>query len=307
MKKGTKEKWKRSGNIIKEYILLTLCPFVIPFLNEIPDQYMAAEIKAVMILVCIGLLSFVSIRFLLRNYEEKKNKMDYQIARQSLSAATDVVVEKRNALLQNLSASQSADFSYDVHRYIETICKNITDLVAGVTHMKKEHLHTTFIYHYTFPEATAEEKEWKWVTGKGLTTQEKLNEFIKKKDTAFAYLIEIDEPSLYSNDKKKLEKEHHYTMSDRDKNYEGVGSIFTAKLLFSSYGENYVEGILTISSYGAQFVSDSTYQGTPEGFRNLFMEEIFPYFSHLLECELGFLYKRHLKKEAAGSGTQAQS
>lgn len=186
---------------------------------------------------------------------------------------------------------------YDVHDYIAEICINFRDTIAQITSINQEHMSVTFIYHYDYHNATADDKSWKWIVGKEASTRTKLDKFIERDCSLYNYLVNGKAGkvnSVFNNSKKDLAYEGHYYMSPRDEDHNKIGSVFAIKVLFGNNAENFVEGILLVSSYGKQFVEkDSEY--TENGLKNLIFEELYPYYQRLLETELGVLYLRHEK------------
>lgn len=279
--------------VFKNYIIFTLIPFLIPFLLEIPENWINKVIQWGLVVSLIIIDSIWCIYFTIKRNKETKKRRNLEEARKALSSAITINIEKRNYLLQN-SYKYQYDYKtnvllYNVHGYIENICKELKSLTSLITGIQMEFLSVSFIYRYTY-----ENGEWKWITGKNSTAKETLQQIISDPETLYYNLIHSAESYIFENDKMVLRSKNKYKLGFKDKNYNGIGSIMSIKMMFMNNNQCLTEGILTISSYGRQFVSSTNDKITVQDFTNLFMWEIIPYFRSLIETELGFLYMRHV-------------
>lgn len=216
-----------------------------------------------------------------------------EIVSRCYTAAFQLMRKKRN-VMQMQTYINEGDFSdnvlpYRVHDYIEYICEKLCDLVSDITSISSEFLTVTFIYKYT-EVADPNDTDWKWITGKDISNSVELNEFITRPDTVYYQLIH-GAPYVYIQNKATAEK---YYQSSRDKNFNGVGSILGSKINFSNNGTVFVEGVLTISSYGKLFASSESYNSlSGEKFMNVALYNVLPFFQQLIQAELGAMYLRH--------------
>ena len=300
---------------IWEFVVMTLVPiFITLFQTMIPNRIVSETIRLIITLV-FAIIDFVMIVWMFRRDLKKREVLlAVKTKGTAYSNAYQLCERKRNEIAKKTYPRDDNEeviyipkehIPYNVHDYIAEICINFRDTISQITSINQEHMSVTFIYHYDYKGATAEERDWKWVVGKEYSTRTPLNYFVERDGSLYNYLINGKEGkinSVFSNDKKQLAYEGHYYMSARDDDHNKIGSVFAVKVPFGNNAENFVEGILLVSSYGKQFVEkDSEY--TENGLKNLIFEELYPYYQRLLETELGILYLRHEKHKIISKKT----
>lgn len=300
---------------IWEFVVMTLVPiFITLFQTMIPNRIISETIRLIITLV-FAIIDFVMIVWMFRRDLKKREVLlAVKTKGTAYSNAYQLCERKRNEIAKKTYPRDDNEeviyipkehIPYNVHDYIAEICINFRDTISQITSINQEHMSVTFIYHYDYKGATAEERDWKWVVGKEYSTRTPLNYFVERDGSLYNYLINGKEGkinSVFSNDKKQLAYEGHYYMSARDDDHNKIGSVFAVKVPFGNNAENFVEGILLVSSYGKQFVEkDSEY--TENGLKNLIFEELYPYYQRLLETELGILYLRHEKHKIISKKT----
>ncbi|MBR1751449.1 MAG: hypothetical protein IJ740_11335 [Ruminococcus sp.] len=282
-----------------EFLLFSLVPLGIPYINEINDNYISTPAKNIIIIILASLDLFFAYKFYKNNYKEKHNEIKDKILRKGYSNAF-VLSDKKKEYIISKSYDEiyritKEQIPYDVHDYISEICKNFRDTISDITGIEIEYNSVTFIYHYIYDGANDEDRMWRWVVGKETTTHTPLNEFVEKSDSLYNYLINNrNVNSVFSNDKKDLKSRYHYYMSPRDKDHNEIGSVFSVKIDFNNNAQDFVEGILLISTYGKKFVDNNSRNMTVKDFKNIVYEELFPYYRRLIESELGMLYLKHI-------------
>lgn len=296
----------QAKNCLWEFVVMTLFPVIITlFQTVIPNRLVNEAVRGSITFV-FAIVDLVLIIWLNRkNLDKQKVLLEVKTKSAAYSNAYQLCERKRNEIAKRTYRKNNEPvltvpenhILYDVHDYISEICINFRDTIAQITSINQEHMSVTFIYHYDYHNATADDRSWKWVVGKEASTRTKLDKFIERDCSLYNYLVNGKEGkvnSVFSNSKKDLAYDGHYYMSPRDEDHNKIGSVFAIKVLFGNNAENFVEGILLVSSYGKQFVEkDSEY--TENGLKNLIFEELYPYYQRLLETELGVLYLRHEK------------
>ena len=298
----------QAKNYIWEFVVMTLIPVIITlFQAVIPNKFISEEIRWY-ITVSFAVIDVVLIIWIWkRDLNKREVLLTVKTKGAAYSNAYQLCERKRNEIAKKTYYQDDGDVElihipkehipYNVHDYIAEICLNFRDTISQITSINQEHMSVTFIYHYDYKGATVEDQNWRWVVGKEYSTRTPLNYFVEREGSLYNYLINGKEGkinSVFSNDKKQLAYEGHYYMSARDDDHNKIGSVFAVKVPFGNNAENFVEGILLVSSYGKQFVEkDSEY--TENGLKNLIFEELYPYYQRLLETELGVLYLRHEK------------
>lgn len=184
-------------NGIYEWIFITLIPCVAPLISLIPDIYISANAKNIM-LALIAIFSMIISIIILRK-KQKKIKLNNtnEITAFAYTSAYKTIQNKRNRLLQrtydNKTNSDKINFSenilpYNVHDYIEYICYELNALVSQITSINYEYLSVSFIYRYS-EDTDKNDTNWKWITGKEIETKLDLNDFVNYEHTVYYQLI----------------------------------------------------------------------------------------------------------------------
>ncbi len=283
----------------KEFLIFTFIPFIIPFINLIPNKILSNEITGTLTFVFVILDGIYAWRFYGKIEEERLKKHSDKINKETFLNAHYVFEEKRDYIISktyNEYSIREDCIPYNVHDYIADICKNFRDTIAKITHLDRTNMSVTFIYRYIYPSANNDSRSWKWIVGKEGTMDNSLNNFTSQKGTLYNYIIEDgDVDIVFCNDKRDLECKRRYRMSKRDDSHNNEGSIFGAKIVFGNNAESFVEGVLIVSSYGKHFINKENSDYSEKELKNLIFEELFPFYQRLLETELGMLYLRHNK------------
>lgn len=285
---------------VKELIICTFVPLVLPFILEIPSEVMSCLARTLLFLFfLVADLVFIWIFYKKRAKNQSASKIS-KVTRAAYSNAYQLSERKRNYLINksydDKFAMPKEFIAYDVHDYISEICNNFRDTVSAITKISKEHMSVTFVYRYIFDDANNDELSWRWVVGKDTAMRMPLNKLVNKQGTLYNWMVNGNkgdgENFVFANDKKDLEKQARYYMSTRDKNHNCQGSVFASKVYFGNNATSFVESIILVSSYGVQFArQDSEFDAVE--LKNLLFDELFPYYQRLLETELGVLYLRH--------------
>lgn len=182
---------------------------------------------------------------------------------------------------------------YNVFDQIKKIAWEFGHTVGDITSIQTKDIDVSFIYHYTYKDATPDDTRWRWVTGKGSKFKEDLDNFVTNCDSVFHYLSYNNISTVFFNDKKAAHDQQFYVYSDKDYTNHHIGSIVAAKLAFSGNDNVLCEGILMVNTYGHRFL-DKCPTVTESELRELILESILPCYKNLLEEELAMLYFRHL-------------
>lgn len=284
-----------------EHILCIAIPIFLALLFDVPEKYYIEETNKVFVYIVITILYLImSIDMYLRDRRERKEAFDHRSSRYAFSIATALAERKRDRLVKSVYENPEhhiakKDVPYDVHEHIAEICREFKDLIAQITEISTEYMSVSFIYKYCSSEESSEEPQWRWLTGRELSGTIDLQEFVKKKDTVFHYIINGNANYVYADRKEELldryeGRNHHYHFSLRDNMHRNIGSIFSVRIKFScNDGKEYVDSILTVASYGKIF----SHKRDKVSLRSIILEEILPYYQRCLEIELGYLYLRH--------------
>lgn len=291
----------KKSSRLKKWAVSALLPILTPLIYNISTEHISRVVQHIFVVSLIIVFTVYSVKEIcLQIKEEKKTeeieeeKHVNEIVSRCYTAAYQLMREKRN-LMQKQTCINGGDFSenvlpYRVHDYIERICERLCDLVSEITAISSEFLNVSFIYRYK-EAADPNDTSWKWITGRDIASKVELNKFVEQQDTVYFQLINSDIPSVYIENKVDAK---NYYYSNRDRNFDRIGSILGTKVNFSNNGTVFVEGILTISSYGKLFAPPESYRSlSGKRFRNVALYHILPFFQQLIQAELGAMYLRH--------------
>lgn len=293
----------KNRKFLAKFLTCTVAPALIPTVLLLPKQHFS-EIACYILL---SILFLIDVIFMCRFYRDseidkerlltnKINSIAYTNAYQLSEKKRDYIIQKSYTGTYKLSEEA---IPYDIFNYISEICKNFRDTISQITSIKQEYMSVTFIYHYNYETANDEDLSWRWIVGKESSMRTPLDYFVERNGSLYNYLIKSNDGkinSVFSNDKKQLAYKGRYYMSARDDDHNQIGSVFAVKVPFGNNAENFVEGVLLVSSYGKKFVDNSS-EYSEEELKNLIFEDLYPYYQRLLETELGMLYLRHKKRE----------
>ncbi len=284
-------------NIFKEFIFFTVIPFLIPFILEIPTKYVSLHFKWGMIIIIVVIDFYFSYKSLIQKQKDINKNCIHESLRYAYSGAHEIIERKRDNLsheteLKSIDIRRNM-LPYDVHAHITDICKEFKKVIASITKISNEFISVTFIYRYTHEGCSSKENEWKWISGREPINDFSLNEFVNKEDTTFYHIINDKINYIFGNNKEELAKEGYYHLGARDKMYNNLGSVFSIKLAFGNNIETFVQGIITVTTHGKQFVDENSNDITADMLRNMIIDEVFPYYRKLIENEMGILYIRH--------------
>lgn len=308
-RRNIKKWWKNNG--VWKFIVTVLVPFALPFIITLvlyfTDSYKAnldtPKIKEPILLFMIAVCVIAFINLCFQFYYWKKEKNDkkiewenaiYRHAYYSLYDALNAKTTKyRTAAIHNKNNSlKEIVGEYDAFDHIRDLCIAFRRAVSGMTDIPTTHIAVSFIYHYTYTGANYKDKEWRWIIGKDSNCTCPLESIINKEESMFHHLISNNREFEFYNDKRDAASARKYFLAEKDRLYNDVGSVFASKFAFTSNSQMCCEGLLMISSYGHKFIRDDS-KYTPDEFRKILEQNIFPCYKKLLKAELGWLYFRH--------------
>ena len=293
-------KGEKMNKILKDLILFTIVPFIIPFFVEIPEKFISAELKWLIIIIAAISDFYFAYKSLLQKTKNNNKEYIQKSIRFAYSGAHEIIERKRDDLSHetefNMINIDDNFLPYDIHAHIDDICKEFKKVISSITSINTEFISTTFIYRYVYKDCNKDDNQWKWIGGREPISQIDLNEFVKKRDTTFYHIINDDIHYIFSNSKEKLAKQNSYHLGGRDQMYNNIGSVFSIKMAFGNNAYTFIEGIITVTTHGKCFTDYLNIDNASDVLRNMIIDEIFPYYRNLIETELGLLYIRHIHK-----------
>ena len=288
------------NNILTDFILFTVVPFIIPFLSEIPDDKISPSVKWVIIICAIIVDFFFAYKSLIKNKKEENKEYIYNSIRYAYSGAHEIAKRKRDNLSHeiefNMVNIKDNILPYDIHSHISDICEEFKKIISTITKVNTEYISISFIYRYTYPGCSDSDQQWKWLGGREPIKNFELNQFIHIEDTMFYNIIDKDKHYIFGNDKIELSIKKEYHLGTRDAMHDNIGSAFAIKLAFGENSNTLVEGIISVTTHGMRFDKNMIIDNAPNILKNMIINEIFPYYRYIFEIELGLLYLRHINK-----------
>lgn len=299
-------RWWKKYNVWK-FIVNVFLPFTIPFVVTIvlsPWEKMEGNILQnplfwFLVFACIAAVInlIFQLRFWIKENKDKKLEWKNKAAHRAYYNLYDVIKQKNTeygiTALNNGNGKKTIPpemIPYDVFDHIRQICRTFKKAVAEIAGIDTVHITVSFIYHYTAEDI--EDQAWKWVIGKDSGLKHSLTDFTNQDESLFHYLINTNCSLVFFNDKKEAAEHCSYYFSYKDRLHNNDGSVFASKLTFSNNAETCCEGIIFITTYAEKFVRDNS-EVTPEEFKKLLVDEIFPCYKNLLKNELAMLYFKH--------------
>lgn len=266
------------------FFIRTVLPFAIPFIFEIPDDYVAFVFKLILVIVvsCIDL----AIIFLI-DKSETNEKVDL-FRKYAVSHAYSHIYEfneKKRDYYIRCANNNPNSINDNADEFIKLICQSFRDVIGEITDTEKVNMHTTFIYKLE------NDKKWKWATQKESTHVGVIEDLLNKESTVFYQLLHKNSEGediafVFYNDKKKAAALKKYYFGTRDRMHGNIGSIMGFKFGFCTNENRLADALFIISSYGKRFVEDDN-ENSISDLQRLISDDIFPCYQRLLEIELG--------------------
>lgn len=182
-------------------------------------------------------------------------------------------------------------YFYCVHQYLYEICRNLREQIADILQVDIKYVDISLIYQY-------EDENWKWIIGQSsMSDSVNLEKFVQSDESFYNYIISHNnEVPILINDKSNPGR-YSYDCHRRDRLYDEQGSIYGIPITFFNNEKILVNSILMISTYGVNFVNKDAGKKEIKAFKRKLSDEILPYYTSLIQAELGALYMRHNKNK----------
>ena len=291
----------RKYKVIK-FITDLVVPFTIPLVLSFVLYDSDYEKWQSIFIISMCVLSAINIVAQFYSWQKERKEVDLKwensASKESCNNLFEIFknknVQYRNIYHKEITVGMLHDSidKYNPFEQIRLITYNFCLTISKITGIHTKDMDASFIYRYTYKGAQKSDKNWRWVTGKGLNFKVDLNDFVENTDSAFRYMDKTDTPRLFYNDKNKAVDVRQYQRNYKDYMYGLVGSFMAAKVVFSSNDDTLCEGIIMVNSYGKKFLDNSP-EHTEEELKHLIIDKIFPCYEQLLISELSTLYFRH--------------
>lgn len=140
--------------------------------------------------------------------------------------------------------------------------------------------------------------EWRIITsGQHTSTGLNLHGYLAAEKSFYSYVI--NEGNIFCNSKKMLIQNYHYIPSAKDKDNNNIGSIFGCTIILKNDLPELelVKMVLTITTYGREFIDESKDELSVAEFEKLFRHNIINIYLKLIESEIAQMFVRHGIKE----------
>lgn len=225
----------------------------------------------------------------------KQFEKDYNILNTVLNKIFEVHNKKKLIIMSEIDHPKYSEeiIRYSVHDHMICVVNKLKDVICEITGIAPINLTVHFMYKHT----SDADEDWKWLNADNFSVSNTLRNLLTNKNTTYYQILNTKDTFIFENDKQKAVENERYVSSDKDYYYSRNGSIICAKIDCGKYGDSYIEGIISISSYGRKLVESNNLDDIKK-FENIMKYRIIPYFTALLEIEMVSLSLRHrIKKQ----------
>lgn len=170
-------------------------------------------------------------------------------------------------------------------KQLACIVSEITDCLQYVSDIPKDKIEITFAYKF-------DDKDFVWLDESYIHGSFSLEELVTNSKSTFYELIHSPHSQkAYHNNKQKAIDSGHYIPIDRDSDCNNVGSIICRRVSLRGDNKVYMEGILTISTYGEMIEpQDDDEQTLSVVYKNIWL--ILQKFEDRMLIEMSLLYMK---------------
>lgn len=153
------------NKVLKDFILFTIIPFIIPFIIDIPDMLMDISIKWTIIFFIAGIDFYFSYKSLLEKKRDNNKEYIQKSIRHAFSGAHEIIERKCDVLSHETEVNRinlkDNVLPYDIHSQIGDICKEFKKVMSSITQINNEFISVTFIYRYVYNGCSQNDNQWK--------------------------------------------------------------------------------------------------------------------------------------------------
>lgn len=191
---------------------------------------------------------------------------------------------------------------YDIHQHIRNICIRLKELIVQLSPDFTDDMVTVdIVYYYPIDQkiktgvfnSKKNTIKWKAITSGDHTSSDIiLHNYLHDEHSFYSYLGE--QGYVFCNDKKHLDKTHHYVWSSKDYEKERIGSIVGTVIDLKNDDPEivFVKSYLTIATYGRKLVEPGDILDEKK-FEQLFTDTVINSYKTLIETELAQMFIRH--------------
>lgn len=166
---------KHSRKILKEFLLFTVIPFLIPFILEIDEKWIHLRAKWLIVILVVSFDFYFAYKSLTEKQQDTKQSFITDSICHAYSGAYNILLNKKidvsHVIEKNYINIQKEILPYDIHGFIKDICIDFKNVISSITNINPEFLKVEFIYRYTFENSLEEEQRWKRIIGKEPTAK----------------------------------------------------------------------------------------------------------------------------------------
>lgn len=279
---------------ISSYVIILIVPVLFGiidslYLNEVNKNWIKG--------ICIVLL-ILSVIFDIRDKNDldqyRKFENDYNILNTVMDKTFEVYNKKKSMIISEIDFPKYSEeiIRYDIHEHMVCIVNKLKEIMCEITSISPTNRSVHFMYKHT----NDIEENWKWLNTDDFSVSNILEDLLTNRNSTYFQILNTKETFIFENDKCKAIQNERYVSSDKDYYYSKIGSISCAKIDCGKYGLSYIEGIISISTYGRKFV-ETGYPEDIKKFEKTIKYKILPYYTALLQIEMVSLNLRHKLKK----------
>lgn len=205
--------------------------------------------------------------------EEEQTLMDKYVQLTHMKA-WQVMREKTDLLIETAAGREREEndgYFYDIPGYLVLVCRRLRSLLGGITEIDSRNISLDMIYRIG-PQAGG----WKHIQ-------------VNEKRTGLVY----DAKKFLENQEREVKeviegKRHHIYVSEQEPEKRGF---FCTNVNFEGYGKKSADGCLLVTVSGDDFSrAETRCREQGRSFEDVLFYFVMPYFTQLLQNELGSMY-----------------
>lgn len=232
-------------------------------------------------------IAFTLIKNAAEKYDEVSKKNGQFILTKIIDSIDDIVNKKNvrfcNFLKDNVGKKDISPFAVitQPRDQIEWILSNIQITLSEIFGIDRQHLSISLIYW------TDEIKHWSWLARTNIHNDLEVKDLINNHNTTAYKVINSHKNSIVHIDKLEASKKNEYLLSDRDRDFNEVGSIICREINVGESENPNIRAIISISTYGKLICNPGI--NVDETITKI-LHIIIPRFESRIKLELALLY-----------------
>lgn len=253
----------------------------------------SSKTNKVCIFVIVGIISLITYSVSERNIsmERVQNKLSVDILKGERNIAEhrcDMIFKMFEGVLKRNETYQK--LNYDPYKNLASILKSIGLCFETFLELRSKYVSVAIFYRFDYQK----KKEWNRLDKNYCQVFKNNREVVFREDSFGRYVMEGTEGFYLINDKNRDgAKKGHYKLNKKDvetkKKFHKYGSIIGTKIIVRIDNKEYIEALLTISTYGKK-IDAFPFRVFREKLECKIEDDILPVFKAGIESELMQIY-----------------